>query len=90
MKLYNQDIKFEDFECYDEKLADLEFDFKKIKYVNDLETFIEDIVSITKLNIQHIWIYDNLMEVCLDYNGILKLKVIYLFKSDVLGLYLGK
>lgn len=29
MKLYNQDIKFMDFECYDENLSDLESDFKK-------------------------------------------------------------
>ena len=90
MRLYNQDIKFENFECYDENLADLESDFKKIKYVNDLETFIEDIVSVTKLNVQHIWVYDNIMDISLDYDNILKLKVTYLFKSDVLGFYLGK
>ena len=31
MKLYNQDIKFMDFECYDKNLSDLESDFKKNK-----------------------------------------------------------
>ncbi len=90
MKLYNQDIKFEDFKCYDENLADLESDFKKIKYINDLENFIEDIVSVTKLEVQHVWAYDNLIEVCLANDNILQLKVTYSFRADVLGFYLGR
>ena len=90
MKLYNQDIKFMDFECYDENLSDLESDFKKIKYVNDLERFVEDIVSITKLEVQHIWVYEGSIEVTLAYNNFLKIKVVYLFKSDVLGFILNQ
>ena len=63
---------------------------KKIKYVNDLEKFVEDIVSITKLEVQHVWVYEGSIEVTLAYDNFLKIKVVYLFKSDVLGFYLGK
>jgi len=90
MKLYNQDIKFEDFKCYDENLADLESDFKKIKYINDLENLIEDIVSVAKLEVQHVWAYDGLIEVCLANDNILQLKATYSFRADVLGFYLAR
>lgn len=88
MTLYNQNIKFNEFKSYDENLTDLESDFKRIKSVNELQMFVEDVISVTKLNVQHIWIYDGLIDVNLDYGGILKLSVTYLFKDDVLGFYL--
>ena len=58
--------------------------------MNDLEQLVEDIVSITKLEVQHIWVYEGSIEVTLTYDNFLKIKVVYLFKSDVLGFHLGK